>query len=123
MRTFLNYMTPDGNVVWGEKPVNMDMVGYNSWLEVMVNESEVSKEFIFFYTIDSTDVFHTPDGARLTDNRDNVWRLLADGEWICVDGPDRGEYATREYINHTRGPVLQFDTMDDLIDHYSKDVS
>lgn len=54
MRLFLNYLTPDGNVVWGDKPVDTEMVGYDEWLSWMVFDH---KNFIFFYTTESTDVF------------------------------------------------------------------
>lgn len=43
--------------------------------------------------------------ARITDRRDNIWRLLADGEWVCVDGPDHGEYLTWDELAATRGPL------------------
>lgn len=28
------------------------------------------------------------------DRRENIWRLLADGDWVCTSGPDIGEYLT-----------------------------
>lgn len=34
----------------------------------------------------------TDPATRITDQRDNIWRLLADGEWVCTSGPDIGEY-------------------------------
>lgn len=34
----------------------------------------------------------TDPKARVTDRRENVWRLLADGDWVCTSGPDIGEY-------------------------------
>lgn len=34
----------------------------------------------------------TDPKARVTDRRENVWRLLADGDWVCTSGPDVGEY-------------------------------
>lgn len=30
--------------------------------------------------------------ARIEDHRENIWRLLADGDWVCTSGPDVGEY-------------------------------
>lgn len=43
--------------------------------------------------------------ARVTDRRDNIWRLLADGEWVCVDGPDSGEYIAWDRLASERGPL------------------
>lgn len=54
MRLYLNYIFPDGQVVWGDKPVNTDFVGYNSWLDAMVRPNP---DVIFFYTTASTDIF------------------------------------------------------------------
>jgi hypothetical protein len=34
----------------------------------------------------------TDPKARVTDRRENIWRLLADGDWVCTSGPDTGEY-------------------------------
>ena len=34
----------------------------------------------------------TDPKAHVTDRRDNIWRLLADGDWVCTSGPDIGEY-------------------------------
>lgn len=39
-----------------------------------------------------TQVEPTDPTARVTDRRDSVWRLLADGDWVCTCGPDSGEY-------------------------------
>lgn len=47
----------------------------------------------------------TNPAARVTDRRDNTWRLLADGEWVCVDGPDIGEYLTWDRLVADRSPV------------------
>lgn len=47
----------------------------------------------------------TDPKARITDGRENVWRLLADGDWICVDGPDIGEYLAWWQLAE-RGPRL-----------------
>lgn len=46
----------------------------------------------------------TDPTARISDFRDNVWRLLADGKWICVDGPDIGEYIAWSQLTK-RGPL------------------
>ena len=43
--------------------------------------------------------------ARVTDRRDNIWRLLADGEWVCTSGPDIGEYLTWDRLAAERGPL------------------
>lgn len=42
--------------------------------------------------------------ARVTDRRENIWRLLADGEWVCTSGPDSGEYLTWSGLTE-RGPL------------------
>lgn len=42
--------------------------------------------------------------ARVIDRRDNYWRLLADGDWVCVDGPDIGEYIVWSQLVE-RGPL------------------
>lgn len=46
----------------------------------------------------------TDPKARVEDRRDNVWRLLADGEWVCTSGPDIGEYLTWSGLVQ-RGPL------------------
>ena len=46
----------------------------------------------------------TDPKARVTDGRENVWRLLADGDWVCVDGPDIGEYLAWWQLAE-RGPL------------------
>ena len=45
----------------------------------------------------------TDPKARVTDKRDNIWRLLADGDWVCVDGPDRGEYRAWSHLADSPG--------------------
>ena len=47
----------------------------------------------------------TDPTARVTDRRDNIWRLLADGDWVCTSGPDCGEYLTWDRLASERGPV------------------
>lgn len=54
MRRYLNYYTPDGNVVWGDKPVNEEVTGFNDWLNWLLIDHP---DFIFFFTTMSTDVF------------------------------------------------------------------
>jgi hypothetical protein len=41
--------------------------------------------------------------ARVTDRRDNIWRLLADGDWVCTSGPDIGEYLAWDRLATERG--------------------
>lgn len=43
--------------------------------------------------------------ARVTDRRDNIWRLLADGDWVCTSGPDIGEYLAWDRLASERGPL------------------
>ena len=43
--------------------------------------------------------------TRVTDRRENIWRLLADGEWVCTSGPDIGEYLTWDKLAAERGPL------------------
>lgn len=43
--------------------------------------------------------------ARVSDRRDNIWRLLADGDWVCVCGPDIGEYIAWSRLAAERGPL------------------
>lgn len=54
----------------------------------------------------------TDPKVRVTDRRDNIWRLLADGDWVCVDGPDRGEYRSWSALADSPGvralPVGEF---------------
>jgi len=47
----------------------------------------------------------TDPKAVVTDHRENTWRLLADGDWVCTYGPDSGEYLTWERLATERGPV------------------
>jgi hypothetical protein len=47
----------------------------------------------------------TDPRARVTDRRENIWRLLADGDWVCTSGPDIGEYLVWSRLAAGRGPV------------------
>jgi hypothetical protein len=47
----------------------------------------------------------TDPKARVTDRRDNIWRQLADGDWVCTSGPDIGEYLNWDQLAGDRGPV------------------
>lgn len=47
----------------------------------------------------------TSPAARVTDFRDNIWRLLADGDWVCTSGPDVGEYLIWSQLASERGPL------------------
>ena len=47
----------------------------------------------------------TDPRAYVTDRRENVWRLLADGDWVCTSGPDIGEYIVWSRLVAERGPV------------------
>lgn len=47
----------------------------------------------------------TDPTARVTDRRENIWRLLADGEWVCTSGPDIGEYLVWSRLATERGPL------------------
>lgn len=47
----------------------------------------------------------TDPRAHVTDRRENVWRLLADGDWICTSGPDVGEYLAWPRLAAERGPL------------------
>lgn len=47
----------------------------------------------------------TDPRARVTDRRENIWRLLADGEWVCTSGPDIGEYIAWARLAAEYGPV------------------
>ena len=47
----------------------------------------------------------TDPKARVTDRRENIWRLLADGDWVCTSGPDIGEYLTWDRLATDRGPL------------------
>lgn len=47
----------------------------------------------------------TDPKTRVTDRRDNIWRLLADGDWVCTSGPDTGEYITWSRLAADRGPL------------------
>lgn len=51
-----------------------------------------------------TPVEPTDPRTRVTDGRDNIWRLLADGDWVCTSGPDVGEYLTWPRLTG-RGPL------------------
>lgn len=42
--------------------------------------------------------------TRVTDRRENIWRLLADGDWVCTSGPDIGEYVVWSQLLE-RGPL------------------
>lgn len=46
----------------------------------------------------------TDPKARVTDRRENIWRLLADGDWVCTSGPDVGEYIVWWQLAE-RGPL------------------
>lgn len=46
----------------------------------------------------------TDPKARVTDRRENIWRLLADGDWVCTSGPDCGEYLEWRSLTG-RGPL------------------
>lgn len=46
----------------------------------------------------------TDPKARVTDRRENIWRLLADGDWVCTSGPDVGEYLVWWQLAE-RGPL------------------
>ena len=43
--------------------------------------------------------------AAVTDYRENIWRLLADGDWVCTSGPDVGEYLDWTRLAAERGPL------------------
>lgn len=47
----------------------------------------------------------TDPAARVTDRRENIWRLLADGDWVCTSGPDVGEYIKWDRLAAERGPL------------------
>lgn len=47
----------------------------------------------------------TDPRARVSDRRDNIWRLLADGDWVCTSGPDCGEYLIWSRLAADRGPL------------------
>lgn len=47
----------------------------------------------------------TDPAACVTDRRENIWRLLADGDWVCTSGPDVGEYLNWDQLAGDRGPV------------------
>jgi hypothetical protein len=47
----------------------------------------------------------TDPTARVTDRRENIWRLLADGDWVCTSGPDIGEYIVWSRLADERGPL------------------
>lgn len=47
----------------------------------------------------------TDPTARVTDRRENIWRQLADGDWVCTSGPDVGEYLNWDQLAGDRGPV------------------
>lgn len=46
----------------------------------------------------------TDPAAVVTDHRENTWRLLADGDWVCTYGPDHGEYLNWARLTD-RGPL------------------
>lgn len=46
----------------------------------------------------------TDPHAIVTDRRENIWRLLADGDWVCTSGPDIGEYLVWQQLAE-RGPL------------------
>jgi hypothetical protein len=46
----------------------------------------------------------TDPKARVTDRRENIWRMLADGDWVCTSGPDIGEYLVWWQLAE-RGPL------------------
>lgn len=46
----------------------------------------------------------TEPTARIADRRENIWRLLADGDWVCTSGPDIGEYLEWSHLTE-RGPL------------------
>jgi hypothetical protein len=47
----------------------------------------------------------TDPRARVEDRRENIWRLLADGDWVCTSGPDIGEYIAWSRLAAERGPL------------------
>ena len=47
----------------------------------------------------------TDPTARVEDRRENIWRLLADGDWVCTSGPDIGEYLEWSRLAAERGPL------------------
>jgi hypothetical protein len=47
----------------------------------------------------------TDPKAQVTDCRENIWRLLADGEWVCTSGPDIGECLGWDRLAAERGPL------------------
>jgi hypothetical protein len=47
----------------------------------------------------------TDPKACVTDRRENIWRLLADGDWVCTSGPDIGEYIVWWQLADDRGPL------------------
>jgi hypothetical protein len=47
----------------------------------------------------------TDPKARVTDRRENIWRLLADGDWVCTSGPDVGEFIVWQRLADERGPL------------------
>jgi hypothetical protein len=47
----------------------------------------------------------TDPRARVEDRRENIWRLLADGDWVCTSGPDIGEYIAWARLASERGPL------------------
>jgi hypothetical protein len=56
MKLYLNYYVPFNNqIITLDKPVDPDMVGYDAWLQSIVNSGP--KDTIFFYTTMSTDIF------------------------------------------------------------------
>ena len=54
--------------------------------------------------VNSTPPEPTNSKACVTDRRGGAWRLLADGDWVCVDGPDVGEYLNWHGLTK-RGPL------------------
>lgn len=47
----------------------------------------------------------TDPKACVADRRENIWRRLADGDWVCTSGPDVGEYLTWSQLTE-RGPLI-----------------
>jgi hypothetical protein len=60
----------------------------------------------FFRSLAETKVPEpTAPAAIVTDRRDNIWRWLADGDWVCTSGPDIGEYLAWDRLASERGPL------------------
>lgn len=68
MRLFLNYLDTEGQVTWGDAPLQEDLTYFNEWVENIISDRP---DFIFFFTTDSTDVFEDdivlPMGVKLVE--------------------------------------------------------